>query len=110
LKFNRLAINLTENIFTLLLVTVILLIATILIRESFTATVSAETNANMANANKNIPTVDPKVVASAKAGLLNIINTRPDLIESAKQVLAEPKIRATLNTLLFDDGPSESTS
>ena len=102
--------NLTENILTVLLVTVILLIATILIRESFTGTVSAETNANMANANKNIPTVDPKVVASAKAGLLNIINTRPDLIESAKQVLAEPKIRATLNTLLFDDGPSESTS
>jgi hypothetical protein len=102
--------NLKENILLILLVTVILFIVTILIRESFTGTVSAQTNANMANANKNIPTADPKVVASAKAGLLNIIDTRPDLIESAKLILAEPKIRATLNSLLFDDGSSESTS
>jgi hypothetical protein len=95
--------KLRENILLILVITVILFIVTVFLRESFTGTVSAQTNANMANANKNIPTVDPKVVASAKAGILNVINTRPDVIESAKQVLAEPKIRATLNTILFDE-------
>ena len=100
--------NLTENILLILLVT-ILLFSFLKIRESFLAAVSAQTNSDMANANKNIPAVDPKVVASAKAGILNIINTRPDLIESARQVLAEPLIRATLNSLLFESG-SDSTA
>lgn len=94
--------NLKGNILLILLVT-ILLFAIMKIRESFTTKVSAQTKADMANANKNIPTADPNVVASAKAGILNIIDTRPDLLESAKQVLAEPKIRATLNTLLFEE-------
>ena len=90
--------NLRENILLILLVTVILFIVTICIRESFTGAAPSQ-----ANIKKNVPEVNPKVVASAKAELLNMIETRPDLLESAKQVLAEPKIRATLNTLLFDE-------
>jgi hypothetical protein len=97
--------NLITNIFVLLLVTILLFIF-LKIRESFLDTVSAQTKSDMANANKNIPAVDPKVVESAKAGILNIINTRPDLLETAKQVLSEPLIRATVNSLLFDDGSS----
>ena len=93
--------NLTENIVLILSVT-ILLFTFLKIRESFLAAVSSQTKSDMANANKNIPAVDPKVVESAKAGILNVINTRPDLIESAKQVLSEPLIRATLNSILFE--------
>jgi septal ring-binding cell division protein DamX len=95
--------NLKKNILVLLLVT-ILLFAFLKIRESFLDKVSAQTNSDMVNANKNIPAVDPKVVASAKAGILNVINTRPDVIETAKQVLSEPLIRATVNNLLFESG------
>lgn len=95
--------NLKKNILVLLLVT-ILLFAFLKIRESFLDKVSAQTNSDMVNANKNIPAVDPKVVASAKAGILNVINTRPDVVETAKQVLSEPLIRATVNNLLFESG------
>lgn len=99
--------NLITNIFLLLLVTIVLF-TFLKIRESFLDTVSAQTNADIANANKSIPAVDPKVVESAKAGLLNIINTRPDVIETAKQVLSEPLIRATLNSILFDEGTTST--
>ena len=90
--------KLRENILLILLVTVILFIVTICVKESFTGTAPTQ-----ANIKKNVPEVNPKVVASAKAELLNMIDTRPDLVESAQQVLAEPKIRATLNMLMFDE-------
>jgi hypothetical protein len=100
--------DMITNIVLLLLVT-ILLFTFLKIRESFLAAVSSQTKSDMANANKNIPAVDPNVVASAKAGILNVINTRPDIIESARQVLADPLIRSTLNSLLFDDGSDSSS-
>ena len=85
-----------------------ILITTIIIyifwglRESFTGTqVSNETKSDIKNAHNNIPAVDQKLVTTVKDSIKNIINNRPDLIETAREVISDPLIRSTLDGLLF---------
>lgn len=85
----------------ILLLTLILYIFKI-VKEPFYASgpVLEKTKSNIKNVHENIPSVDPKLVDSIKAGILNTIQNRPDLIETAKQVIAVPEIHRTLMDIL----------
>ena len=63
--------------------------------------ISDETHAQVANAHKAAPAVDEKAVESAKTGLRNFINERPDIILTIKKVIADPLIKKTLADILY---------
>jgi hypothetical protein len=50
---------------------------------------------------KNIPVVQPDAIRTIQGLIINVINNRPDTIETIKQIVQEPTINKTLMDILF---------